>query len=132
MDEFNQNRSDRAAQKTLAYETTKLVHGEAKAASVRKVTDALFGSGDFSTLIPDDIQILKAELPAVKLEDGDNLAKLLVKGSLATSSSEAGRYIAQGAVSINGERATTDTALPARGHDFLLKRGKNSFAIIEA
>src|SRR5262249_32362448 len=42
LEEFNQNRGERKAQKTLAYEVTQLVHGAQKASAVQKVTDVLF------------------------------------------------------------------------------------------
>lgn len=130
MDEFNQNRGERAAQKTLAYDVTKLVHGAEKANAVRKATEVLFGD-QATELETAAAQILKAELPVVQANPADGLPALLVRAGLAASNSEAGRLIAAGAVSINGQKASPDTQPSLRPGDNLIKRGKNSFAIIE-
>ncbi|HET7320226.1 MAG TPA: tyrosine--tRNA ligase, partial [Candidatus Saccharimonadales bacterium] len=66
MASFNQNKAERLAQKTLAYEVTKLVHGEDKAESAKKVTEVLFSGASVDTLADDDFELLKSELPVVE------------------------------------------------------------------
>src|SRR3989344_5581084 len=62
MSEFKQNPSARIAQKTLANEVTKLVHGESRASGVKKVTEVLFGQGSFLELSDGEVAILANEL----------------------------------------------------------------------
>lgn len=129
MQEFEADRAGRTAQKTLAYEVTKTVHGEASADAVRKVTDVLFGGGNFNELGDADIEILKAELPTVKA-DGAGLPALMVSAGLAGSNSEAMRLIQSGGVQLNGEKVTDPNAMQLRPGYSLLKKGKNNFALV--
>ena len=131
MAEFNRNRGVRVAQKTLAYEVTKLVHGEKKAKAVRQTTDVLFGSGNFRELSNLDVKILEKELPVVRTTEGESFLALLVRANLAESNTEANRLLAQGAITINGQKVTTEGQPELRKGPNLLKRGKNNFAIIE-
>lgn len=129
MKEFKDNKGGRAAQKVLAYEVTKLIHGKAQADSVRKVSEVLFGKGDFLKLSDAEKGSLAAELPVVKV--GKSLAETLVAAGLASSNSEANRFVTAGSVSINGLKVVGDMVDFIDGPN-LLKRGKNSFAIVKA
>ncbi len=135
MTDFNKDKASRSAQKTLAYEVTKLVHGEKQADSVKRVSETLFGKGDYTALKPDDFAILKAELPCVKAKVAHELITALVEAGLAASNSEARRFLQQKSVYINGQQVdekyqlTIDDRLV--GHNGLIKRGKNNFAVIE-
>lgn len=128
MADFQANPGARAAQKTLAYEVTKLVHGEDRAEEVKRVTGVLFGGEDFMKLNEDDITVLKGELTTVKA--AEDVYQTIVDAGLASSKSEARNFVSNGAVSINGEKITAEAA-PLRKGSNLLKRGKNSFAIVE-
>lgn len=126
--EFGENRGQRLAQKTLAYETTKLVHGAEQADSVKRASEVLFGNEDFLKLSEAELKVLREELPVVKGQD--KLAHTLVEAGLAASNSEAARLIDSGAVYINGHKATSDNDRLQPGSN-LLRRGKNSFAIAD-
>lgn len=130
MEEFQDNRGARRAQKTLADEVTSLVHGKDKATAVRKVTEALFGQGKLDDLSASDRAMLKAELPTVQASADDSVAQLLVKARLADSLSEARRLISQGAISVNGTKLTSDEPTTIAIGDTILKRGKNQCAFI--
>src|SRR5260221_642685 len=91
--EFHADRGGRAAQKKLAFEITRLIHGESKAKAVQSATEALFGTGDFAKLHVADIDILKAELPVVDANQDDSLHLVLVQAGLASSNTEALRLI---------------------------------------
>lgn len=131
MNEFRQNKSGRAAQKTLAYELTRLVHGEAKALSVQKASEVLFGSASFLELSDDEKAVLKNELAVVSGDGNSGLEVVLVEAGLASSNSDGRRFLEAGGVYINGKRWTGDgTVWFTKGLN-LLKRGKNSFAIVE-
>ena len=129
MREFEADKSGRLAQKTLAYEVTKIVHGENRAKSVVKVTEVLFGSADANDLNQSDVDLLADEIPI--LEASGSLIKTLVESNLASSNSEATRFISEGSVSINGRKVggTEDTF--ESGYS-LLRRGKNSFALVKS
>jgi len=119
-----QNPAEREAQKVLAYEVTTLVHGEAAAQTVQKVTEVVFSSGDASQMSQDELDVLAKELPT---GDTADLVEALVSTGLASSNGDARRLIASGAVSVNGQKAgdTATVTKPA-----LLKKGKNSFALV--
>lgn len=129
MQDFHADKADRAAQKKLAYEVTKLVHGKDQADSVRKVSEVLFGKGEFLALNKAERDSLSDELKVVKV--GKSLAQTLVAAGLAASNSEANRFVAAGSVSINGQKIVGDMVDFQSGKN-LLKRGKNSFAIVVA
>lgn len=135
MGEFNQDKAGRKAQKTLAYEVTALVHGKTVADSIVRVSQALFGNADYSQLTTEDFDHLATELPLVQAKEGDDLTALLVKATLASSNSDARRFLEQGAVYINGTQLADRQSLNAE--DFLgsgymvVRRGKNSNAIVK-
>lgn len=128
MADFKKDKSARHAQKTLAYEVTKLVHGKDAAETAKNITGVLFGKEEFLNLTDKDKSALAKELPCVKSQS--SLAATLVKAGLASSNSEANRFIGSGAISVNGQKVeNTDTKF-VKGKN-LLKRGKNSFAVVE-
>jgi tyrosyl-tRNA synthetase len=131
MKQFEMSRGARTAQKALAYEVTKLVHGSKKADAVRKTTEVLFGSGDVGKLSAADIVVLKQELPVIKASRQESLTNMLVSAKLADSTSEANRLIAQGAITLNGQKMDPDEKVGLRKGSNLLKRGRNSFAIVD-
>ena len=112
------------AKDILAYELTKLIHGEEEAEKARNASKALFGSGD-SSLTP------SVTVPEDMLVDGViDLNSLLVLGKMVPSKSEGRRAIEQGGVTIDGEKVTdvraTVTADQLK-NGILVKRGKKSF-----
>lgn len=129
MVEFDSDRAGRLAQKTLAYEVTKLVHGEDKADAALKASGILFGQEDFLKANEKETDILRAELPNVKASD--DLYQMVVDTGLASSKSEARNFHNSGAISINGIKTMPDQEIVWKSGANLLKRGKNSFAIIE-
>lgn len=120
-----ENPGTRDVQKALAYEVTKLVHGEAAAESARRVTGVLFGGQSFMDLSDDDLTLLAAEIPTV--ETGAGVVDLLESSGLASSKGEARRLILGGAVSVNGEKLLDDMAIDQPS---LIKKGKNKFLLV--
>jgi tyrosyl-tRNA synthetase len=134
MQEFKKDKAARAAQRTLAYEVTKLVHGKEKADSVKRVSEVLFGGGAYDILKKVDFDLLAEELPTAVVKPGAELTEVLVKSALANSKSEARRFIDQGAVYINGmqqpkEKSQLEKSDIVSGH-VILRRGKNSTALL--
>lgn len=115
----------RLAQKTLAYETTKLVHGHQAAESAKNVTSVLFGGMKIAELSDADIELLRAEIPTI--QKGLSIVDLLTESGVTASKGEARRLILGGAVSINGEKILDDTVVNERS---LIKKGKNSFLLV--
>lgn len=131
MRRFNANRAGRIAQKTLAWEVTKIVHGKSRADEVKKITEVLFGQGEFLKLSKEETSLLKAELPTVKADKNDNLSAIVVRSGLADSNSEVNRFIESGGIYVNNVKLTATGQNMLQTGNNLLKRGKNSFAIIE-
>ena len=113
------------AKEILAFELTKLVHGEEEAVKAQEGARALFSSGN------------AAQMPETKLVDEDfedgkiGILKLMVKAGLATSNGEARRNVEQGGVTIDVEKVTdvrmtlTKEQISAEG--IVVKRGKKKF-----
>lgn len=129
LEEFHADPAGRVAQRKLAYEVTKLVHGQDKADAVVKATNVLFGRASFLDMSADEVVILREELPVVPVSD--DLYQMIVDAGLAGSKSEARQFHAEGAVSINGEKTLPDQPIEFHPGANLLKRGKNGFAIID-
>ena len=114
------------AKEILAFELTKLVHGEEEATKAREASHALFAGGGDSAHMP------TVELSSADFADGDmDILALLVKTELAPSRSDARRAVEQGGVSVADEKVTDiKTAYNADffGADGLVvKRGKKKF-----
>ena len=118
------------AKEILAYELTKLVHGEEEAAKAQESARALFSSGN------------AADMPTSELEDGDfkdgsvDLISMLAKAELVATRSEGRRAIEQGGVTLDGEKIT-DIHFTLKKEDIpedglVLKRGKKKFKKIIA
>lgn len=113
------------AKEILAFELTKLVHGETEAAKAQESARALFSSGTAanmpaSALSPDDFT------------DGTiDILTLLVKSGLVPSKSEGRRAVEQGGVSVDSEKITDIKAQLEisrfEGDGIVLKRGKKNF-----
>lgn len=135
IDTHNQAKNVRLAQKTLAFEVTKIVHGEARAESMQKLSETLFGGQDYLMLTAADFKELKHELVTVKVTDGSDLAQILVDAGLAFSKGEARRFLQSNAIYINGsqiplEKTTLDIDDFIDGYA-VLRRGKNANALVE-
>ena len=112
------------AKEILAYELTKLVHGEEEAEKAQASAKALFASGA-------DAEIPTEEIAEADLVEGAiDGCSLLVKAGLVPSKSEARRAVEQGGVSADGEKVTDTRALftaDVLKNGVVLKRGKKSF-----
>ncbi len=124
----------RQAQKKLAYEIVKLIHGEDAIKQALKVTDALF-LGEFSDLSKTEFQMLTKTLDTVSISEPKGLLDILVETNLASSKREARTFVQSGAIMINDIKmddieyvVTNEHAL----HDAyaVVRRGKKKYAII--
>ena len=114
------------AKEILAYELTKLVHGEEEAKKAQEAARALFGAGASSENIP------KVQLTEEDFKDGTiDLISVLCKSGLASTRSEARRNIEQGGVTVDGQQVKDIKAVYRKeqfeGEGLMIKRGKKSF-----
>ena len=119
------NPGARSAQKVLAREVTDIVHGSARRESVERVTEVLFGGGDFNKLSDDDLGALAEEIPCV--DAGIDVIEALVESGAVGSNGEAKRLLKSGAISLNGEKLAENKVV---NDTSLLKKGKNTFVLI--
>lgn len=113
------------AKEILAFELTKLVHGEEEAAKAQESAKALFSAGN------------AAEMPTVELtaDDLDNgsigILNLLTKSGMVPSNSEARRAVQQGGVAVDGDKISDARAVITEaqlsGDGVVLKKGKKNF-----
>ena len=119
------------AKEILAYELTKLVHGEEEANKAETAARALFGGvGD------------NADMPTTELSDADfengsiNILSLLVAAGLCPSRGEARRLVQQGGVAVNDEKVDSIDAAFARelfaGDGVIVRKGKKVFHKVRA
>lgn len=122
----------RHAQRTLAFEVTSLVHGEAATHAAIAAAQALFGQGELSELDEDTLRAALSELPHVTAPSNAAVVQLLVDTSLCSSLSEARRSVEQGGVYLNNVKVADaalsieDAMLP--GGMAVLRRGKKTLA----
>lgn len=111
------------AKKILAFEVTKLIHGEEEALAVQQAAEALFGSGSDLSAVP-QIQVKESDI-------GRPLLDLLTEGGVFPSKSEGRRNITQGGVSLNEEKVsdpgrTLETSDLTDG-EAMVRKGKKKF-----
>ena len=102
--EHKKNPEKRHAQKRLAHEATKLVHGAETAKIVEDVSSVLFGKKEPKELSAAEREMLQKEAPTCEVRLGESLTDILVKSELAASRREARKFIEDNAVAINGGR----------------------------
>ena len=115
------------AKEILAYELTKLVHGEEESKKAKEASHALFAGGGVSAHMP-TVEVTADDLYNDKLD----IMAVLVKASLCESRSDARRAVQQGGVSVDGEKvtdiSTSYTLDEFAGEGKVVKRGKKKFA----
>lgn len=115
-----------AAKAVLAYEVTKLIHGEDEADKAQAAAQSLFGNNADSENMPTTV------LTAEDFEDGQaNILNILVKAGLAKSKGEARRLIEQGGVSVDDVKVPDYTFTVSREKleqgSVMVKKGKKIF-----
>ena len=113
------------AKEILAFELTKLVHGEEEATKAQESARALFSGGNAANMPT-------ATITEENLRDGEiDIMGLLVASGLCASRSEARRAVQQGGVAVNGEKVASIEASykpeDINKEDFVLRRGKKNY-----
>ncbi len=115
----------RQAKARLAFEVTRLVHGQEAAEEARHAAEALFAQGDAADAVPATV------IDTDALAEGIPVFVLLEQVGLSDSRSAARRLIQQGGAYVNDERVTSADALVTAAHirdgEILLRAGKKRY-----
>ncbi|MCM1133483.1 MAG: tyrosine--tRNA ligase [Ruminococcus flavefaciens] len=110
------------AKELLAYELTKLVHGEEEAEKALNSAKGLFGGKGGDENMP------TVEIDSAELTDGAvGLLNLVVKAGLAPSVSEARRLVQQGGITVNDEKMSDPRAQIKLDGEIIIRKGKKAF-----
>ncbi|MDR4168693.1 tyrosine--tRNA ligase [Bacillus nitratireducens] len=126
----------REAQKVLAEEMTKFVHGEEAFLQAVKITAALF-SGDIKSLTADEIEQGFKEMPTFESsKEKKNIVEWLVDLGIEPSRRQAREDINNGAISMNGEKVTdvaTDVTVENSfdGRFIIIRKGKKNYSLVK-
>ncbi|AME08917.1 MULTISPECIES: tyrosine--tRNA ligase [Gemella] len=126
----------RLAQKTLAEEMVKIVHGEQALESALNITKALF-SGDIKTLTSKELAQAVKGLPKSELDKQErNIIDFLVDSSIVSSKRQAREDVNNGAIYINGDKITDlDYTVSKKDHlegnYTIIRRGKKNYLLVE-
>jgi tyrosyl-tRNA synthetase len=122
----------RAAQRTLAFEVTTLIHGEQATLAAIAAAEALFGQGDLDALDEATLASAIEALPTATVTADSSIAQTLVDSGLVSSLGEARRAIGQGGVYLNNVKVDDDAAVIGQsvlhGKFAVLRRGKKTLA----
>ncbi len=131
----------REAQRKLAQEVTRMMHGETAVAKAEKAASVLFG-GDLDGLDGNDIADIFTDVPSSQVAkmqlagNGMLLADLLAESSLANSKADARRSIKGGGIYVNNQRMTDPmqavTAVHSiEGKFLVLRKGKKKYHLVQ-
>ncbi|MDF2152954.1 tyrosine--tRNA ligase [Vibrio sp. CAU 1672] len=127
------SKSKPQAQRILAEQMTRFVHGEAGLTSAQRITQALF-SGDVQQLSLNELKQLEQDgLPSVESTQQD-LVELLLESGLASSKRIARELISNNAISVNGDKVAAEHPLLSFAlfdQYWLLQRGKKHFCLVK-
>jgi tyrosyl-tRNA synthetase len=122
----NAKPKNRLAQKALAINVTKLVHGQKLANLAESVTGYLIGDQDISLASDEELSTIRSEIKSYKIEQDMDLEMILVACSLAKSKSEARKLISNQGIYVNNQKYT-DSNLNRqlfKNGRLLIRRGK--------
>jgi tyrosyl-tRNA synthetase len=136
-DELRRDPGARTAQRALAVEATRLIHGESGLQAAQKATSVLFGDEPFDdldgrTLADAFDSAPTVEIPLAQLRSGLSVVDLVVQAGACGSRGEARRLIAQGGVSLNNRRIadpdlTIDAGQLPAARTLVLRVGKKRY-----
>ena len=137
-EELSKAPEQRTAQRRLAAEMTRLVHGDEELAKIEKAATVLYGKGDITEVDLKTLRTALSEAPTVSypgLEQVPDLAQVLVDLGLCQSKGQAKKDIKGGGVSINNQRVQDFAFQPGvedllHGEAFLLRKGKKHYGLV--
>ncbi len=133
MAEQKEHPETRVAQKTLAWEVVKDLHGKDEADNAVNVSVKLF-QGDFSGLSVADIKTGMKSVPSFDLKEPAPLIDVLVNNKIASSRREAREFLKANAITVNGVVETDENKIIGKktaigGEIVIIRRGKKKYYI---
>jgi len=134
-EEVEKEPEKRSAQRTLAIEVTRLVHGQHALERAQKISGALFGGG-LKNLSATEIEEGFSDVPSATIENSETgLIDLLIEGGVVSSKRQAREAIVSGSIYINDVRHTeVETTVPQLerldGKYLVIRRGKKNYYLI--
>lgn len=129
-EETNKHPEQRKAQKALAYEVVKDIHGIEEANKAIKITEALF-SGNIKDLTEEETEEAFKNFETLQLKNIP-LIELLVENKIASSKREAREFIKNNAISINGDIINDETFIIDNNKKYnIIRRGKKKYYILK-
>lgn len=129
-EETNKHPEQRKAQKALAYEVVKDIHGIEEANKAIKITEALF-SGNIKDLTEEETEEAFKNFETLQLKNIP-LIELLVENKIASSKREAREFIKNNAISINGDIINDETYIIDNNKKYnIIRRGKKKYYIFK-
>ncbi|MCM3611498.1 tyrosine--tRNA ligase [Planococcus sp. MERTA32b] len=126
----------RKAQKVLAEEMTKLIHGESALEDAQRITKALF-SGDLKALSASEMKAAFKDVPSIEMErEPKSIVDLIVEAGISSSKRQAREDITNGAISVNGEKVTDleyiiDEKDRLEDAFAIIRRGKKKYHMVQ-
>lgn len=133
--ETSQNPHLRLAQKKLAQEITKFVHGAGVLETVEKLSKALF-SGNLNELSLSEIEENISSIDLIEINNNSSILETLIQANLASSNREGREFINSRAIKVNGEIVLDEKFIVGEekaigGVYILIKRGKKKYAFLK-
>lgn len=120
----------RLAQKTLAYEVVKFVHGEEEAEKAIKISESLF-TGNIKELADNEIEIAFKGVPTFTTNK-DTIINIMVNNNIAASKREAREFLLNNAITLDGETINDENFLIDNNKNYhIIKRGKKKYYLIK-
>ena len=131
MKKHNEKPEERIAQKTLAREFVRDLHGEEEYQKALKISEALF-SGDIKKLSFDEIKDGFKDVPNFEIDGDITLLDLLVNNNIASSRREAREFITAGSITINGDKVSDENQIitmkdAIEDKIIIIRRGKKKY-----
>ncbi|WP_281864421.1 tyrosine--tRNA ligase [Planomicrobium okeanokoites] len=126
----------RKAQKVLAEEMTKLIHGESALDDALRITKALF-SGDLKALSASEMKAAFKDVPSIEMErEPKSIVDLIVEAGISSSKRQAREDVTNGAISVNGEKVTDleyviDEKDRLEDEFSIIRRGKKKYHMVQ-
>lgn len=126
----------RKAQKVLAEEMTKLIHGNSALNDAQRITKALF-SGDLKALSASEMKAAFKDVPSIEMErQPKSIVDLIVEAGISPSKRQAREDITNGAISVNGDKVTElnyiiDEKDRLEDAFAIIRRGKKKYHMVQ-
>lgn len=126
----------RKAQRVLAEEMTKMIHGETALEDAQRITKALF-SGDLKALSASEMKAAFKDVPSIEIERQEkSIVDLIVEAGISSSKRQAREDITNGAISVNGEKVTdleyiVDEKDRLEDAFAIIRRGKKKYHMVQ-